>query len=102
MAIHPRFERRDWNGYRKDKGHVFTCACGCGGHVLITPQQVGTTLAIREHEQKVYGARPGRQGKDGEQRGAMVAGDSFYVDGHEPMGLHEARTGSRVALRATS
>jgi len=93
VNLHPRLLRKDWHGYRKDKGHVFTCGCGCGGHVIVTNQQVGVTLVLREREQARTAKKPDAQ---------VMAGDTFYVEGHEPMGVADVRTGQRTQLRATT
>ena len=99
--IHPRFLKRDWRGFRQDAGHIFACQCGCGGHVIVPMEQVAKSIAQRVQAEAYY-ARAKLKRQDGERPPTLLCGESFYVEGHEPVGIHNTRTGRRVALRATS
>lgn len=87
--------RGDLIGYRSASGGdlmIFSCACGCGGHVGIPVKQYAPIGRARA-------AAHARHGRDG-----AAFGRGFYIAGHAPDGIaaSKARSGPRVALKATA
>lgn len=90
--------RPDFKGARREPqvdGLVFSCACGCGGHVLVDREPMERLEAYRlAHTARAKAKR----------WSAAVFGGACYVRGHEPMGIigEAVRTGERTHLRATA
>lgn len=89
--------RRDFVGYR-DKGLIFTCACGCGGHALVDREgmeQLDAYIRTRP-------APPRWAEREVTGRGGLTS--AVYITDHQPLGIaaEKIRCGARVALRATT
>jgi hypothetical protein len=94
--------RNDFHGLRRVKDPagnevgmlVMTCACGCGGHVLIKATDFENVAAYTLD----FAARMKTA-----QR-APAIGTAVYVKGHEPLGIaaEQVRCGMRTQLRAST
>lgn len=89
--------RADFVGYR-DKGLIFTCACGCGGHALV--DRVGMEQLDAYIRDK--GPSPKWAERDPGTRGGLTT--NVYINEHQPLGIaaEKIRCGQRVALRAST
>jgi hypothetical protein len=89
--------RADFVGYR-DKGLIFRCACGCGGHAMVDRAELealDTYIATRPRA-------PRWAEREAGGRGGLTS--RVYITDHQPLGIaaEKIRVGARVALRATT
>lgn len=89
--------RADFVGLRGDGADarlVFKCACGCGGHALVSRSEMEKVEAYRTY----LNAKAATAGRP------HCFGGAVYVTGHEPLGIAFANTrcGERTHLRATA
>lgn len=90
---------RRFCGYRASIScHIFTCGCGCGGHVAIHRDTVGLVGMALQAQQDLSVRLTKREG----EKVTAAWGTAYFVEGHQPLGVTEARTGKRVALHGNT